>query len=119
VVHEYEMSRQAQKGINCLDCHQPGAGLEKQDHHAVVIVKGHLPLATATVAMKRSISSFVRGRPCSAGVGGDLWGKRSDARTGSFFREVSPLRNPASAASLLCKPRADRRWPADLINATA
>jgi hypothetical protein len=56
VVHEYEMSRHAQKGINCLDCHQPSAGQEKQNHHGFVIVKGHLPLATAAVAMKRSIS---------------------------------------------------------------
>jgi len=23
VVHEYEMSMHAQKGVNCLDCHQP------------------------------------------------------------------------------------------------
>src|SRR5215472_8590566 len=26
VVHQYEMSRHAQKGVNCLDCHQPAAG---------------------------------------------------------------------------------------------
>ena len=23
VVHEYEMSKHAQKGVNCLECHQP------------------------------------------------------------------------------------------------
>ena len=37
VVHEYEMSVHAQKGINCLDCHQPAAGQEKQDHHGFVV----------------------------------------------------------------------------------
>lgn len=37
VVHEYEMSRHAQKGVNCLECHQPAAGQEKQDHHGFVI----------------------------------------------------------------------------------
>jgi hypothetical protein len=26
IVHEYEMSRHAQKGVNCLDCHQAAAG---------------------------------------------------------------------------------------------
>ena len=26
VVHEYEMSAHAKKGVNCLDCHQPAAG---------------------------------------------------------------------------------------------
>jgi hydroxylamine dehydrogenase len=37
VVHEYEMSRHAAKGINCLDCHQPAANQEKKDHHGFTI----------------------------------------------------------------------------------
>jgi hydroxylamine dehydrogenase len=37
VVHEYEMSRHAQKGVNCLDCHQPADGQQKQDHHGFVV----------------------------------------------------------------------------------
>ena len=37
VVHEYEMSMHARKGVNCLDCHQPAAGQEKKDHHGFVI----------------------------------------------------------------------------------
>jgi len=37
VVHEYEMSRHAQKGINCLDCHQPANGQARQDHNGFVI----------------------------------------------------------------------------------
>jgi hydroxylamine dehydrogenase len=37
VVHEYEMSVHAQKGVNCLDCHQPASGQEKKDHHGFVI----------------------------------------------------------------------------------
>ena len=37
VVHEYEMSAHARKGVNCLDCHQPAAGQEKKDHHGFVI----------------------------------------------------------------------------------
>ena len=37
VVHEYEMSMHASKGVNCLDCHQPAAGQEKKDHHGFVI----------------------------------------------------------------------------------
>jgi hydroxylamine dehydrogenase len=37
VVHEYEMSRHAQKGVNCLDCHQPAANQQKQDHHGFTI----------------------------------------------------------------------------------
>jgi len=37
VVHEYEMSMHARKGVNCLDCHQPAPGQEKKDHHGFVI----------------------------------------------------------------------------------
>ena len=37
VVHEYEMSMHAQKGVTCLDCHQPAAKQEKKDHHGFVI----------------------------------------------------------------------------------
>lgn len=37
IVHEYEMSVHAAKGVNCLDCHQPAANQEKKDHHGFVI----------------------------------------------------------------------------------
>ena len=37
VVHEYEMSLHAQKGINCLDCHQPAQGQQRLDHHGFTI----------------------------------------------------------------------------------
>ncbi|MGE5114387.1 MAG: ammonia-forming cytochrome c nitrite reductase subunit c552 [Acidobacteriaceae bacterium] len=37
VVHEYEMSMHARKGVNCLDCHQPAANQEKKEHHGFVI----------------------------------------------------------------------------------
>ena len=37
VVHEYEMSQHARKGVSCLECHQPAAGQEKKDHHGFVI----------------------------------------------------------------------------------
>jgi hydroxylamine dehydrogenase len=40
VVHEYELSVHAKKGISCLDCHQPGTGQEMTDHHGFVISKG-------------------------------------------------------------------------------
>ncbi len=30
VVHEYEMSAHAKKGVNCLDCHQPATNQQKK-----------------------------------------------------------------------------------------
>jgi hypothetical protein len=39
IVHEYELSAHAAKGINCLECHQPAQNQERMDHHGFVIVK--------------------------------------------------------------------------------
>jgi hypothetical protein len=37
VVHEYELSAHARRGINCLDCHQPAEGQQKKEHHGFVV----------------------------------------------------------------------------------
>jgi len=37
IVHEYEMSAHAQRGVNCLDCHQPAEGQQKKEHHGFVV----------------------------------------------------------------------------------
>ena len=37
VVHEYEMSAHAKKGVTCLDCHQPAPGQQKMEHHGFTI----------------------------------------------------------------------------------
>lgn len=37
VVHEYEMSRHAEKGVSCLDCHQSVEGQETIDHNGFLI----------------------------------------------------------------------------------
>jgi hydroxylamine dehydrogenase len=37
IVHEYEMSRHAQKGVNCLDCHQAADGQQKKEHHGFMV----------------------------------------------------------------------------------
>jgi hypothetical protein len=38
VVHEFEMSRHAQRGVTCLDCHQPASSQHGQEHHGFMIV---------------------------------------------------------------------------------
>jgi len=37
VVHEYELSVHAKKGVNCLDCHQQVDGQQKVEHHGFTI----------------------------------------------------------------------------------
>lgn len=39
IVVEFEQSRHAQKGVNCLDCHHPAEGQSGFDHNGFVITK--------------------------------------------------------------------------------
>src|SRR5262245_1360632 len=48
IVHEYEMSVHAAKGVTCLECHQPAEKQEKKAHHGFEISK------TVTAANCRS-----------------------------------------------------------------
>jgi len=38
IVHEYEMSRHAPRGVTCLDCHQPTTAQHGLEHHGFMIV---------------------------------------------------------------------------------
>ena len=40
IVHEYEMSKHAQKGVTCLDCHQVLTGQTGTNHNGFVINTG-------------------------------------------------------------------------------
>lgn len=39
IVDQFERSRHAEEGINCLDCHQPQDGQESMDHRGFVIAR--------------------------------------------------------------------------------
>lgn len=39
IVHEFELSVHARKGVSCLDCHGPAEHQEKMDHHSFVMAK--------------------------------------------------------------------------------
>ncbi|HYK34930.1 multiheme c-type cytochrome [Alloacidobacterium sp.] len=61
VVHEYEMSAHAKKGVNCLDCHQPSEGQQKQDHHGFVIA-AHLTAGNCRSCHEGIYQEFLRSR---------------------------------------------------------
>lgn len=61
VVHEYEMSAHAKKGVNCLDCHQPAEGQQKQDHHGFVIA-AHLTAGNCRSCHEGIYQEFLRSR---------------------------------------------------------
>lgn len=72
VVHQFEMSQHAQKGVTCLDCHKPVKGQPTLDHRGFVIAK-HLTAANCAECHKTQYDQYVRSRhaaPAWAAVAG-------------------------------------------------
>lgn len=65
VVHEYEMSTHAQRGVNCLDCHQVAQGQQSRDHHGFTINTGVTP-ANCRTCHEQVYQQFVRSRHAAA-----------------------------------------------------
>jgi hydroxylamine dehydrogenase len=61
VVHEYEMSKHAQKGVTCLDCHQVQPGQTGTNHNGFVINTGITP-ANCRVCHQTVCEQFERSR---------------------------------------------------------
>jgi len=61
VVHEYELSVHARKNVTCLDCHQPAANQEKEEHHGFVIAK-HLTAGNCRSCHESIYQEFLRSR---------------------------------------------------------
>src|SRR5215831_16404229 len=73
VVHQYEMSAHARKGVNCLECHQPAAGQEKKYHHCFVIA-AKLTAGNCRGCHEDIYQQFLRSRhaaPASAAISGE------------------------------------------------
>jgi hydroxylamine dehydrogenase len=73
VVHEYEMSVHAKKGVNCLDCHQPAANQQKKEHHGFTISTA-LTAGNCRTCHEPIYQEFLRSRhaaPAWAGVFGE------------------------------------------------
>jgi hypothetical protein len=72
IVVEFEQSRHAQKGINCLDCHHPAPGQPTLDHNGFVIAKS-LTSANCAQCHATEYDQFTRSRhaaPAWASVNG-------------------------------------------------
>ncbi len=72
VVHQFERSRHAAKGITCLDCHRNVEGQENVDHHGFTIAK-ELTSKNCTECHTTEYEQFIRSRhgaPAWAAVAG-------------------------------------------------
>ena len=61
IVHEYELSAHAAKGINCLECHQPTQNQAHEDHHGFVISK-QVTAANCRSCHETEYQQFLRSR---------------------------------------------------------
>ena len=61
IVHEYEMSKHAQKNVTCLDCHQVQPGQTGTNHNGFVITTGITP-ANCKTCHAPVYDQFVRSR---------------------------------------------------------
>ncbi|MGB8011164.1 MAG: multiheme c-type cytochrome [Terriglobales bacterium] len=56
------MSRHAQKGVSCLECHQPAPGQEKKDHHGFVIASVRLTAGNCRSCHEQIYQQFLHSR---------------------------------------------------------
>jgi len=102
VVHEYELSRHAKKGVNCLECHQPASGQEPQDHHGFTIAK-HLTAANCRSCHEPVYQQFLRSRhaaPSWAAVYGKEPFTDSQVKFAEDFHPGSVNRGPNALIAL-------------------
>jgi hypothetical protein len=61
IVHEFEMSKHAAKGVTCLDCHQVATGQASTNHNGFVINTGVTP-ANCKTCHAQEYEQFARSR---------------------------------------------------------
>jgi hydroxylamine dehydrogenase len=69
IVHEYELSVHARKGINCLDCHHPAANQQGQEHHGFTIA-AHLTAGNCRSCHEPIYQQYLRSRHAAAAWAG-------------------------------------------------
>lgn len=89
VVHEFEMSAHARKGVNCLDCHQAAAGQQSKEHHGFVINKGPTP-ANCRACHETIYQQFVRSRHAAASWAAVAGQKDFSAEQVAFAEQYQP-----------------------------
>src|SRR5581483_1739006 len=74
IVHEYEMSKHAIKGVSCLECHQAAPGQDKKEHHGFTITSARLTAGNCRSCHEQIYQQFLRSRhaaPSGAAIYGE------------------------------------------------
>lgn len=110
VVHQFEMSKHAAAGINCLDCHQPVEG-QKKLHHRGFTIASKLTAKNCSQCHQTEYQQFLRSRhaaPAWAAVSGP---KDFSAEQIAFAEKYhkGAVDRPANALAMLEGPAAITR----------
>jgi hypothetical protein len=102
VVHEYELSAHAAKGVNCLECHQPAANQDKLEHHGFTIAK-QVTAANCRGCHETEYQQFLRSRhaaPSWAAVYGEAGLSPDQVEFSEKYHPGACKRSPNSLVSL-------------------
>jgi nitrate/TMAO reductase-like tetraheme cytochrome c subunit len=102
VVHEFEMSDHARKGVNCLDCHQVAQGQKGKDHHGFVINSGPTP-ANCRSCHEQIYQQFLRSRHAAASWAAVAGDADFSAEQVAFAEQYQPgaVKRPPHGLALL------------------
>ncbi len=109
VVHEYEMSVHATKDVNCLACHQPAQGQEKQEHHGFEIAM-RLTAANCKSCHPQVYDQFLRSRHAAPSWSAVYGEKGLTAEQVAFAEKLHPgyAKRPPNPIGMLEGPAAQR-----------
>ena len=104
IVHEFEISKHAAKGVSCLDCHQPqqGQDKDKQDHNGFVIT-AHVTPANCRGCHEQIYQEFVRSRHAAPSWAAVFGAEGLTAEQANFAENLHPgyVKRPPNALAKL------------------
>ena len=102
VVHEFEMSAHAKKGLNCLDCHQVAQGQKGTNHNGFVINTAVSP-ANCRVCHEAIYQQFLHSRHAASSWAAVFGDKDFTAEQVAFAEQYQPggVKRPPNALTSL------------------
>ena len=89
VVHEFEMSAHAKKGLNCLDCHQAAQGQRSTNHNGFIITTAVTP-ANCRACHEAIYQQFLHSRHAAASWAAVAGDKDFTAEQVAFGEQYQP-----------------------------
>jgi hydroxylamine dehydrogenase len=89
IVHEFEMSKHATKGVTCLDCHQPAAGQSKREHNGFTLTS-EMTAGNCKACHEQIYQEFVRSRHAAPSWAAVMGEKGLTPEQVSFGEQYNP-----------------------------